>query len=238
MADLTINKVRVVEWREAHTVPAGEVLTEAAACRVDSTTLKAMLGNASAAVEAAVLGLNTKAVAVANLPAVLLKKGLVGLFTTAGVNVLANMAPGAKVFLSAADSKLADASPSVNAKQTVTLTDATGGTFTLTLGGQTTAAIAYNANAATVQTALQALSTIGSYNCLVTGTGPWTIEFVGALAKQPIATMTGTWTSLTGTGATGAVAVAVAGVLEVVIGKVVVLWDDPTTPSKLLSVDL
>src|SRR5262249_41925037 len=49
--------------------------------------------------------------------------------------------------------------------QTVTLTgNPTGGTFTLTFSGQTTAAIAYNASAATVQSALQALSSIGSGN--------------------------------------------------------------------------
>jgi YD repeat-containing protein len=45
----------------------------------------------------------------------------------------------------------------------------TGGTFTLSFGGQTTAAIAYNATAATVQAALQALSTIGAGNVLVAG---------------------------------------------------------------------
>lgn len=45
--------------------------------------------------------------------------------------------------------------------QSVTITDATGGTFTLTFNGKTTAAIAYNATPAQVQAALRALSTIG-----------------------------------------------------------------------------
>lgn len=45
--------------------------------------------------------------------------------------------------------------------QSVTVSDATGGTFTLSFGGKTTAAIAYNATPAQVQAALQALSTIG-----------------------------------------------------------------------------
>src|SRR5258708_6918273 len=47
----------------------------------------------------------------------------------------------------------------------------TGGTFTLTFGAQTTATINWNDNAATVQTRLQALSSIGAGNALVTG-GP------------------------------------------------------------------
>src|SRR5690606_2536780 len=45
--------------------------------------------------------------------------------------------------------------------QKVTVSDATGGTFTLTFGGKTTAPIAYDGTAATVQAALEALSTIG-----------------------------------------------------------------------------
>jgi hypothetical protein len=54
--------------------------------------------------------------------------------------------------------------------QQVQLTGApTGGTFTLSFSGQTTAAIAYNASAATVQAALQGLSSIGSGNVLVAG---------------------------------------------------------------------
>ncbi len=44
--------------------------------------------------------------------------------------------------------------------QTVTLANAVAGTFTLTFSGQTTAAIAYNASNATVETALEALSNI------------------------------------------------------------------------------
>lgn len=64
----------------------------------------------------------------------------------------------------------------------------TGGTFTLTYKGQTTAAIAYNAAAAAVQTALAALSTIGTGNVTCSG-GPLpgtavTIAFTGALAND------------------------------------------------------
>jgi len=53
---------------------------------------------------------------------------------------------------------------------------ALSGTFTLSYGGQTTSAIAYNASTSTVQTALQALSTIGAGNVTVTGNpGRWTV---------------------------------------------------------------
>jgi hypothetical protein len=50
-----------------------------------------------------------------------------------------------------------------NEIQTISITGApTGGTFTLTFGGQTTSALAYNASAATIQSALSALSSIGN----------------------------------------------------------------------------
>lgn len=85
--------------------------------------------------------------------------------------------------------------------QLVTITGSpTGGTFTLTYGGQTTAAIAYNAAAATVQTDLEALSTIGAGNVSVSGSagGPYTVEFIGDLAGQPLSEMTASGASLTG----------------------------------------
>lgn len=58
-----------------------------------------------------------------------------------------------------------------NDVQTITTTGVpTGGTFTVAVDGATTGTIAYNASAATVQTALQALSTVGA-NLTCTG-GP------------------------------------------------------------------
>jgi hypothetical protein len=54
--------------------------------------------------------------------------------------------------------------------QTVTITGTpTGGTFTLTLDGQTTSALAYNASAGNVQSALEALTNIGTGNVLCSG---------------------------------------------------------------------
>ncbi len=82
-----------------------------------------------------------------------------------------------------------------NEVQTVSIdNDCTGGTFTLTYDGQTTGTIAYDADAATVDTALENLSNIGSGDVTVTGgAGPgtdWIVEFTGALAQTDVAAMT------------------------------------------------
>lgn len=81
----------------------------------------------------------------------------------------------------------------------------TGGTFTLSIGGQTTAPIAYNATATTVQTALQALSSVGAGHVTVTGSagGPYTITFDDTVSG----TLTASGASLTG-GSSPAVGVA------------------------------
>lgn len=74
----------------------------------------------------------------------------------------------------------------------------TGGTFTLSVGAQTTAAIAYNATASAVQSALAALSTVGTGNVQVTGSagGPYTVAFDAAVTG----TFTGSGASLTPSG--------------------------------------
>lgn len=98
----------------------------------------------------------------------------------------------------------------INDVQTVTITGTpTGGTFTLTFGGQTTAAIAFNAAASAVQSALQALSSIGSGNAVVSGSagGPWVVTFQGTLAAASQTPMTTNAGSLTG-GTSPAVTVA------------------------------
>ena len=87
--------------------------------------------------------------------------------------------------------------------QTITITGSpTGGTFTLTFNGQTTAAIAYNANAAAVQAALEALSSIGAGNVscgdgALPGT-PVTVTFLKSLGGQNVALMTANSSGLTG----------------------------------------
>ena len=93
-------------------------------------------------------------------------------------------------------------SAGTNAQQTVTVV-ATGGTYTLGYGGQTTVPIAYNATAASVQAALLGLSTISTNNVTVTGSagGPYTVTFTGTLGSQAIALMVATpFPTLTPTG--------------------------------------
>jgi len=77
----------------------------------------------------------------------------------------------------------------------------TGGTFTLTIGGYTTSAIAFNASAATVQTAIRALGTgtgnpfggdAAAVTATVTGTGPYTVTLpVGAPVYADGSALTG-----------------------------------------------
>lgn len=75
----------------------------------------------------------------------------------------------------------------------------TGGTFTLTFGANTTAALAYNISAAALQTALQGLASIGSGNVSVVGTAGvyYTVTFIGALANTNVAEITANFSGLT-----------------------------------------
>lgn len=90
--------------------------------------------------------------------------------------------------------------------QTVTISGSpTGGSFTLTFNGQTTSAIAYNATAAAVQSALRQLNNLSAEDVSVTGSagGPYTVKFD---MDANVAQMTATG-SLTG-GSSPSVAVA------------------------------
>lgn len=94
--------------------------------------------------------------------------------------------------------------------QTATVTGGpSGGTFTLTLNGETTAAIAYNATAAAVQSALEALPSLSAGDVTVTGSagGPFTVTFGGSLAGTNVAAMTASGAGLTG-GSTPGVTIA------------------------------
>lgn len=95
----------------------------------------------------------------------------------------------------------------------------TGGTFTLTLGAQTTAAIAWNASTGTLQTRIQTDLNSTVTACTVTGSGtpaaPWVVT-VTTPANTKIALMTGNGASLTGGGGTDVEQTAgVAGATEV-----------------------
>ena len=79
-----------------------------------------------------------------------------------------------------------------NAVNTITLTAATSGTFTVSFGGQTTAALAYNISTAALQTALTGLSSIGVGNSTVTGTAgiSYVCTFAGTMIHLPEANFT------------------------------------------------
>lgn len=97
-----------------------------------------------------------------------------------------------------------------NQKQTVVVFGASG-TFKLQYGSLTTAAIAYNANASVIQSALEALTTIGSGKVLVTGlalptgaSAAVSVEFIGTLFSQSQPLLVGTTLSgVTKVGVTG-----------------------------------
>jgi hypothetical protein len=92
--------------------------------------------------------------------------------------------------------------PGYNEVQQVDITGATAGTFTLTFNGQTTTGIARNASNNTIKTALEALSSIGAGNVLVSGgTLPGTpiqVTFQGTLALADQPQMTADFSGLTG----------------------------------------
>ncbi len=92
----------------------------------------------------------------------------------------------------------------------------TGGTFTLTFGGDTTPALARNASATTVQAALEALPAIGVGNIAVGGgpgaSAPFIPVFTGALAQNPEPAIAIDSTNLVGD--TGAVSVLNPGASE------------------------
>lgn len=96
--------------------------------------------------------------------------------------------------------------------QTITI-NATGGTFTITFDGQTTTALAYNASAAAVQAALEALSNIAPGDVSVGLTGAvYTLTFSpGFYAGGTVPTVTTNAASLTGGAGTAAVAVITTG---------------------------
>jgi NHL repeat len=78
----------------------------------------------------------------------------------------------------------AENAPAQAAKQTITV-DATAGQFRLGFQGQTTADINVPTSAGALQAALQGLSSVGSGNVSVGGSGPYTVNFTGVLVNSP-----------------------------------------------------
>jgi hypothetical protein len=107
--------------------------------------------------------------------------------------------------------------PAANEVQQLAI-DATGGTFTVTFGANTTAALAYNITAAALQTALAGLASIGAGNVAVSGgpgnagaTAPYVVTFIGTKAGADQPAMTTSAVSLTGSAHTAAVSTLTPG---------------------------
>ena len=96
-----------------------------------------------------------------------------------------------------------------NESQTIAVANATGGTFTLTFDGQTTAPIAFPLDNAAIESALEALSNID--DVAVTGTGTRTVNFRGSLSETDVPQMTADGSGLTGTTPTVTIATSAAG---------------------------
>lgn len=239
LALITANKIEIVESFEQMTLPTAEVVSPGQAARLDTTNGKFTKGNATSVAEAAIYGIATGGVAnVAGRPVTAIRKGVLDGYDLSGLDYWA------PIWLSTTDGALSDSAIRANEKQTATIGGSpTGGTFTLTFSGQTTGTIAYNASAATVEAALEALSTIGQGNVQVTGSagGPYTVEFVGALAGQNLAAMTADASGLTGgTSPSVTIATAQSGESGVLVGRVIpgTATTLGTVYDKLLLVDI
>ncbi len=93
-----------------------------------------------------------------------------------------------------------------NESQTIAVSGATGGTFTLTFDGQTTGPIPFPLDNAAIESALEGLANLD--DVAVTGTGTRTVNFRGNRAEQNVPLMTGDGSGLTGTTPTLTVAMA------------------------------
>ena len=82
-----------------------------------------------------------------------------------------------------------------NENQTITVANATGGTFTLTFNGQTTAPIPFPLVNTTIEAALEDLSNID--DVAVTGTAARTVNFRGITSEQDVPQMTADASGLT-----------------------------------------
>ncbi|MGA2164704.1 MAG: hypothetical protein ABSH36_09555, partial [Solirubrobacteraceae bacterium] len=106
-------------------------------------------------------------------------------------------ADGSKVFFTSDQELTNDANTGVSDRQEVLFENATGGTYTLTLRGQTTAPISYPAAPVELQSALEGLPSIGAGNVAVSAAGGSgdTVTFEGDLAgvEQPPLTADGSF---------------------------------------------
>lgn len=112
------------------------------------------------------------------------------------------------------------ADPGTSAVQTIELSNAIGGTFTISYDGQTTLALDFDAPANDVQNALCALSNVGVGNIqVVLSANVYTVLFTGVLGNIAQAMLTVDATNLDGVG-------IIATVVETIAGGVTAFTDD------------
>ncbi len=101
----------------------------------------------------------------------------------------------------------------VNEVQSVTVSKATGGKFTLGFEGEETGELPFNATAGEVQAKLEGLAKLGVGQVAVSGEpgGPWAVEYTGSRGGQSVSELTTQAGALTGEpGETPSVTVAVS----------------------------
>jgi hypothetical protein len=103
--------------------------------------------------------------------------------------------------------------PFANEVQTLTLSHAMGGEFTVRFKAATTAPIGFKVTAAEVKAALEAIASIGAGNVEVSGSpgGPYTVEFVGSLAHTKLPQLTVDSSALIPAGATATSSITIEG---------------------------
>jgi hypothetical protein len=95
----------------------------------------------------------------------------------------------------------------VNEVQQIVLPSPTGGTYSLSIGGNTTTTLAYNANAAAVAAALAGLPEVGVGRLTVSGSGtssaPFVVTFDGPLGGPSLEQIAASGSQLSGDSSTG-----------------------------------
>jgi hypothetical protein len=186
--------VTVVQAANVYTVTFGGSLAHTNVAQMTATGA----GGATPVVATAIDGVGTATITDV-VPAALLgasytatQTGGASGFTASGIGSINDTSVSMPIGSSVTYTLTGTVAMCVNEMQTVTITGAAG-SFSLTFNGQTTSALAFNATAAQVQTALAALSTIGGVGGSVTvvqSANVYTVTFGGSLANTDVAQMT------------------------------------------------
>lgn len=232
-ADGDISLSELVTIDGAATFSAGTTISDSVALTVNGDAAFSTTGNVAVDTDSIDLADPSNVIPDVSLKTPASDPGNVS-FVTTGALTLESSSVGTGILSVSAGGEISEHAGStisalgqgVDDVQTVMVT-ATGGTFTLKFGADTTGNIAFNATTATVQTDLENLGDIGNGNVQVTGTpGDYIVTFTGTLADSPQSVMSVNTGSLTGgsasvahttTGVTGATFTA-SGATEIDLG--------------------